>query len=46
MERVETYYADLAIVFHWQPSEIDKLSLDDLLLFREEARVRTEKEST
>jgi hypothetical protein len=42
---VETYYADLAMVFHWPPSEIDRLSLDDLLLFREEARIRHQPES-
>ncbi|MBB1312492.1 GpE family phage tail protein [Aliivibrio sifiae] len=30
------------MVFHWQPSEIDKLSVDDLILFREEARIRNE----
>ncbi|MDD9154937.1 GpE family phage tail protein [Aliivibrio sp. S4TY2] len=34
------------MVFHWQPSEIDKLSLSDLILFREEARVRHQQEST
>ncbi|WP_198435309.1 GpE family phage tail protein [Moritella sp. F3] len=33
------------MVFHWPPSEIDILSLDDLLLFREEARIRHEPES-
>ncbi|WP_302621462.1 GpE family phage tail protein [Aliivibrio logei] len=33
------------MVFHWPPSEIDKLSLDDLMLFREMARVRHQGES-
>ncbi|WP_276469588.1 GpE family phage tail protein [Vibrio lentus] len=42
IERVEDYYADIALVFHWPPSEIDKLSYDDLLLFRELARQRHE----
>nr|WP_269451437.1 GpE family phage tail protein [Vibrio sp. HI00D65] len=35
----------MAAVFHWQPSEIDRLSYADLLLFREKARQRTEEES-
>ncbi|WP_281827706.1 GpE family phage tail protein [Vibrio nigripulchritudo] len=30
------------MVFHWQPSEIDRLSYSDLLLFREKARERHE----
>ncbi|MEZ9532654.1 GpE family phage tail protein [Vibrio lentus] len=42
IDRVEDYYADIALVFHWPPSEIDKLSYDDLLLFRELARERHE----
>ncbi|WP_258097042.1 GpE family phage tail protein [Vibrio chagasii] len=33
-------------VFHWPPSEIDKLSYNDLLLFREKARQRTETEES
>ncbi|WP_331710940.1 GpE family phage tail protein [Vibrio sp. HI00D65] len=45
IEHVEDYYADIAAVFHWQPSEIDRLSYADLLLFREKARQRTEEES-
>ncbi|WP_342665399.1 GpE family phage tail protein [Psychromonas aquimarina] len=40
-ERIESIYADLAIIFHWQPSEIDKLTLDELLLFRDEADKRS-----
>ncbi|WP_375754171.1 GpE family phage tail protein [Vibrio sp. HN007] len=36
----------MATVFHWQPSEIDKLSYDDLLLFRELARERNEQEES
>ncbi|MEL7365195.1 MAG: GpE family phage tail protein [Pseudomonadota bacterium] len=46
MARVEDYYADLAAVFHWPPGEIDKLSYDDLLLFRELARQRHEPEES
>nr|WP_281170212.1 GpE family phage tail protein [Psychromonas aquimarina] len=29
------------MIFHWQPSEIDKLTLDELLLFRDEADKRS-----
>ncbi|WP_017041877.1 GpE family phage tail protein [Vibrio genomosp. F10] len=43
---MEDYYADLAMVFHWPPSEIDQLSYEDLLLFREKARQRTEQEES
>jgi hypothetical protein len=32
--------ADLAISFHWQPSEIRALSVEDAIEFREEARKR------
>ncbi|MFM2627372.1 GpE family phage tail protein [Vibrio chagasii] len=39
---VEEHYADIALVFHWPPREIDRLSYDDLLLFRELARQRHE----
>ncbi|WP_353734499.1 GpE family phage tail protein [Vibrio sp.] len=46
IEQVEDYYADIAAVFHWQPSEIDRLSYEDLLLFREKARQRTEQEES
>nr|WP_240458136.1 GpE family phage tail protein [Vibrio neptunius] len=42
IDHVEDYYADLAAVFHWPPSEIDQLSYEDLLLFRDKARQRTE----
>ncbi|NOI32183.1 GpE family phage tail protein [Vibrio coralliilyticus] len=33
-------------MFHWQPSEIDKLSYEELLAFREKARQRTEQEES
>ncbi|MGR5363586.1 GpE family phage tail protein [Vibrio mediterranei] len=46
IENVEDYYADLGAVFHWQPSEIDKLSYEELLAFREKARQRTEQEES
>ncbi|WP_342752113.1 GpE family phage tail protein [Vibrio sp. DW001] len=34
------------MVFHWPLSELDKLSYDDLLLFRELARQRHEQEES
>ncbi|WP_299141303.1 GpE family phage tail protein [uncultured Vibrio sp.] len=45
IECVEPYYADLAVAFHWPPSEIDALSYDDLLMFRELAKQRVQSES-
>ncbi|OYQ21356.1 GpE family phage tail protein [Elstera cyanobacteriorum] len=32
--------ADIAAVFHWQPSEIDALTVDDFLLAHGEAEAR------
>ncbi|WP_295899300.1 GpE family phage tail protein [uncultured Vibrio sp.] len=32
----------MAVVFHWQPSEIDKLTFDELLHFRELAIERNQ----
>lgn len=32
--------ADIAAVFHWQPSEIDALAVDDFLLAHREAEER------
>jgi hypothetical protein len=34
--------ADLAIVFHWTPSEMDAMSLPELMEWREQARRRHE----
>ena len=34
--------ADLAIVFHWGPAEMDPLSLNELMDWRERARKRAE----
>ena len=34
--------ADLAVVFHWQPSALDGLSLTELMEWRERARVRSQ----
>nr|WP_079218131.1 GpE family phage tail protein [Herbaspirillum robiniae] len=32
--------ADIATVFHWQPAAMDVLELEDLMKWRERARVR------
>lgn len=34
--------ADLATVFHWRPSDMDCMSLADLMGWRERARVRAQ----
>lgn len=34
--------ADLAVVFHWEPTFMDTLYLDELMDWREKARVRHE----
>ena len=33
--------ADLAVVFHWAPADMDRLSVQDLMDWRERARVRS-----
>lgn len=33
--------ADVAAIFHWQPSEMDTWSLPELMEWRERARVRS-----
>ncbi|NVZ52797.1 GpE family phage tail protein [Pseudomonas sp. B6002] len=33
--------ADLAVVFHWAPADMDQLSLKELMDWRERARVRS-----
>jgi len=33
--------ADIAVIFHWPPSEMDGFTLDELMLWRERARVRS-----
>lgn len=33
--------ADLAVVFHWTPSDMDGLTLTELMEWRERARVRS-----
>jgi hypothetical protein len=33
--------ADLAVVFHWAPADMDTLGLQDLMEWRERARVRS-----
>ncbi|WP_083953401.1 GpE family phage tail protein [Thauera butanivorans] len=32
--------ADIAVVFHWAPGDMDGLSLTDLMAWRERARIR------
>ncbi|WP_028696136.1 GpE family phage tail protein [Pseudomonas cremoricolorata] len=34
--------ADLAMVFHWRPSDMDPLALGELIAWRERARIRSE----
>lgn len=34
--------ADIAMVFHWPPAEMDSFSLSELIDWRERARVRYE----
>lgn len=36
--------ADLAIVFHWTPAAMDRMSLSELMAWRERARERVEPE--
>ncbi|MCP1508263.1 hypothetical protein J2Y83_004236 [Pseudomonas marginalis] len=33
--------ADLAVVFHWTPADMDQLGLQELMEWRERARVRS-----
>lgn len=33
--------ADLAVIFHWAPDHMDRLSLSDLMEWRERARQRS-----
>lgn len=33
--------ADLAVVFHWTPADMDRLSVQELMDWRERARVRS-----
>lgn len=34
--------ADVAVIFHWGPSEMAELSLEELMQWRERARERSE----
>ncbi|ACO79882.1 Phage P2 GpE extension protein [Azotobacter vinelandii CA] len=34
--------ADIAVVFHWAPADLDPLSLTELMEWRERARQRSE----
>lgn len=33
--------ADLAVIFHWAPADMDQLGLNELMEWRERARVRS-----
>lgn len=33
--------ADLAVVFHWAPADMDQLGLHELMDWRERARIRS-----
>lgn len=33
--------ADLAVVFHWAPADMDQLSVQELMDWRERARIRS-----
>jgi len=33
--------ADIAAVFHWMPAAMDELDVDELMTWRERARVRS-----
>lgn len=34
--------ADLAVVFHWAPADMDQLGITELMDWRERARVRSQ----
>jgi hypothetical protein len=34
--------ADLAVVFHWAPADMDSLGITELMEWRERARVRSQ----
>ena len=36
--------ADLAVVFHWRPADMDGMELQELMAWRERARKRWESE--
>lgn len=38
--------ADLAVVFHWAPADMDALSLTELMEWRERARVRSQSDGS
>lgn len=37
--------ADLAVVFHWQPETMEKMSVSELMDWRERARERSQPDS-
>ncbi|WP_196247801.1 GpE family phage tail protein [Gallibacterium anatis] len=43
-ETVEDAIADIATVFHWQPTAFDEMYLDELMSWREKAIERSQSE--
>ncbi|WP_442323761.1 GpE family phage tail protein [Cernens ardua] len=39
---MEDAIADLAVVFHWSPRDVEDMSLGELMEYRERARKRSE----
>jgi hypothetical protein len=33
--------ADIAVIFHWPPSELERMSISELMEWREQARKRS-----
>lgn len=45
-EHIDDAMADLAMVFHWGPTEMDPMPLEELMDWRERARRRVEPPNT
>ena len=41
---IDEVMADIALVFHWTPESMDRMTLADLVAWREKARARWEPE--
>jgi Phage P2 GpE. len=39
---VDDVMADLAVVFHWTPADMNHMTVDELMEWRERARVRSQ----
>ncbi|TEA26990.1 GpE family phage tail protein [Candidatus Schmidhempelia bombi str. Bimp] len=40
-DRVENAQADIATIFHWSLDALDKLTISELMHWREQARIRS-----